>query len=220
MSEDALQTLGLALGDSTRCELLTLMMDGRALPAGELAALTHVSGATATHHLKILLDCGLVSVLQQGRHRYYRLSSDEVAGALEAFGTLSVPKVINKENPLRYARCCYNHLAGQVAIELRCDLVSRRWIRAAEEKYYLTQAGLAGLDEMGFAQPSTKQQAGKVCLDWTERVPHIGGPLGAYLLDQFLSLGWLSRTETPRLLYVRPTFDELISSYTIPPLSI
>jgi DNA-binding transcriptional ArsR family regulator len=79
------------MGDPARAAMLTALLDGRALAAGELANLAGVSPATASAHLARLLAGGLVAVVSQGRHRYYRLAGHQVAAAIEALSHLGTP---------------------------------------------------------------------------------------------------------------------------------
>jgi DNA-binding transcriptional ArsR family regulator len=119
------------LADSTRAAMLTALLDDRPLAAGELARLAGVSPATASAHLARLLDGGLVVVIRQGRHRYYRLAGPEVAAALEALAHLSpaMPVRSLRESTdaaaLRTARTCYDHLAGRAGVALLDALLAR-----------------------------------------------------------------------------------------------
>src|SRR5437870_544686 len=113
--------IGALLGDSSRGSMLTALMDGRALTATELALEGRVAPSTASEHLEKLLDAGLVSIARQGRHRYFRLASPEVAAALEAVMSIAPRRRSRvhtgpRDSGLRYARVCYDHLAGASAI--------------------------------------------------------------------------------------------------------
>lgn len=180
-----------------------LLMDGRAFPAGEIAARIHVTAPTASHHLKVLVQLGFVEVLVQGRHRYHRLAGPEIANALEVIGLLEKPAPF-ADSPLRPARCCYNHMAGILGVGLRRTLVEKGWVRAEAHSYRLEEVGVRELMALGFREPSCRELEGKTCLDWTERVDHIAGPLGRLLLSESLRLGWVKRSEVPRALIVQP----------------
>jgi DNA-binding transcriptional ArsR family regulator len=72
------------LADPAREAMLVALVDGRALPAGELAHIAGVSPQSASAHLRKLLDAGVLSVFSQGRFRYYRIADKEAAAAIEA----------------------------------------------------------------------------------------------------------------------------------------
>src|SRR5215813_12114315 len=104
----------MSVGERTRASMLLALGDGRALPAGELAACAEVSAPTASGHLAQMMEAGLVTAVRQGRHRYYRLASPEVAAMVEAVmlvgAEASRPAVATRVDPsLRMARTCYNH---------------------------------------------------------------------------------------------------------------
>ncbi|MGD9511155.1 MAG: ArsR/SmtB family transcription factor, partial [Geminicoccaceae bacterium] len=134
ISGNALAATGALFGDPARANILLALMDGRALTAGELAWHAGVSAQTTSAHLARLVDARLVSVVQQGRHRYHRLTSREVAGAIEAVATLAVigPQRHRPTGPrdeaLRAARTCYNHLAGRLAVAIADGLAARGYL--------------------------------------------------------------------------------------------
>ena len=177
------------LGDASRAAMLLALMDGRALPSGELADAAGISAPAASIHLAKLERGGLVAVQQQGRHRYYRLGSPEVAQALEALGNIaSTPPPRRALSPetaaLRAARTCYDHLAGVAGVQLAEMLVRERVLRA---DFSITRRGVRwfaqkldiDVGKLADSRPLTRQ-----CLDWTERRPHLGGALGAAVLRE------------------------------------
>ena len=213
------ETLGVArtaalVADETRARLLLSLMDGRVRPAGELAALTGVSPATMSAHLSKLVEGRLLKVESEGRHRYYRLAGPKVASLLETFSTL-VPLPSLHEGtqtgtplPLRFARKCYRHLAGQLGVEVneaaqKCGL----WVRLRDKDYRLTKKGSQWLDELGVTIPAASGRPGfgRACLDWSERRYHVAGTLGTLLLDRFLELKWIAGTPNSRAM--RLTLD-------------
>ena len=131
ISGNALAETGALLGDPARANILLALMDGRALTAGELAWHAGVSPQTTSGHLARLVEARLVAVLRQGRHRYHRLASPEVAGAIEAVAALAAigprrhrPSGVRDE-ALRTARTCYDHLAGRLGVAV-ADSLARR----------------------------------------------------------------------------------------------
>ena len=120
MEHENVARIAALVGDNTRSQALLSLMDDRALPAGELARLTNVSPATMSAHLAKLVEGGLLRVESQGKHRYYRLAGPKVASLLETFGTLvrfsDVTVQSKVPGELRFARTCYRHLAGHIAV--------------------------------------------------------------------------------------------------------
>src|SRR6185369_11293793 len=148
--------VGALVGDPARAAMLLSLLDGRALPAGELAYASGVTAQTASSHLAKLLDGGLLAIEMSGRHRYYRLAGPHVAQAIELLGAMrpAAPvrrKALNAEaRRLRFARCCYDHLAGQLAVALAAELLVRDFIVSeTERRYAVTRAGRAWFKDLG-----------------------------------------------------------------------
>jgi len=191
------------LGDPARANMLTALMDGRALTVSELAGVAGVTLPTASGHLARLFDAGLVSAEKQGRSRYFRLSGSDVAEVLEglmglAQRTGAVPVRTGPKDPeLRRARICYDHLAGAAGVTVMDALVARGWLTSGETPQ-LTGAGRQGLTDFGLPVEklaSARRPLCRRCLDWSERRSHLGGALGAALLERIVDLGWASRSE-------------------------
>lgn len=209
-----LAELGALLAEPARAAILLALMDGTMRPAGELADIAGVSAATASAHLKRLLDGGLLGLHEQGRHRYYRLANDDVAAWLESMAlphaTRIVPKTSPRDLTLCRARTCYRHLAGQLGVAL-CDAwLKRGWLRAESDGMCLLPPATDALTHAGWEAASTQQLLnlrGRGCLDWTERRLHLGGPLGVAITSAMLDAGWLRRA--PRNRALLPTPDGL-----------
>lgn len=200
------------LADPARALMLMRLLDGGALPAGELAFAAGVTPQTASSHLGKLLDGGLLAVEIQGRHRYYRLAGAHVARALEHFAAIHpLPparrKALSPEGRhLRFCRCCYDHLAGQVGVALADGLQRRGYLTESDSVFAVTAPGLAWLAERGVKVPkSPRADFARRCMDWTERRPHVGGPLGVKLMRAMAERGWLNRTDGSRLVVVTPS---------------
>ncbi|HEY5711591.1 MAG TPA: helix-turn-helix domain-containing protein [Allosphingosinicella sp.] len=199
------------IGDPARANMLTALMDGRALTASELSESAGITVQTGSGHLSRLVDAGLLAVRKQGRHRYFRLSGPDVADALEvlmglAQRTGAVPvRTGPRHAALRESRICYDHLAGERGVRMLDSLRRRRLIQGDEE-IAVTDAGrvwLAGLgvdlDRLG----AGRRPLCRFCLDWSERRAHLGGALGAALLDWMTDRNWLRR-EAGRVLRFTP----------------
>lgn len=198
-------------GEPARAAMLALLFDGRAMPAGELARAAGISAATASAHLSKLMDGGLVRVRAQGRHRYYELARPEIAQALEALGSIAVPSQVRslrdslRMQRLRFARSCYNHLAGELALAIAQSLVRCGALEPDEEGFRLRDGARdiflqAGVDTATlFRNPHAHVRA---CIDWTQRRHHISGPLGVALLHALLDANVLRRRTEPRALEV------------------
>lgn len=203
------------IGDPARANMLTALLDGRALTARELAEAGGIAPPTASGHLSRLVEAGLLELRRQGRHHYYRLSGADVAGALEALMGLAqrtgaVPvRTGPRDAALRQARLCYDHLAGERGVALLESLCARGLIGEAGEELRLSAAGRSwfaelGVDVAGLAR--RRRPLSRACLDWSERRAHLGGSLGAALLDLMIDRGWLRREEG-RVLRFTPTGD-------------
>jgi len=216
VSRSRIAELGALLGDATRAQLLTLLLDGRGSTVSELARASHVALSTASEHLARLHEAGLVRVHAQGRHRYYRLAGAEVAGLLEAMHALPLPAAAGaaagqpealprdalqpgSRTPaeLRFARTCYDHLAGSLAVALHGLLIADD-DDGTPELAPAAPAALAmlGVDDSKLA--GGRRPRLRNCLDWSERKPHLAGATGAALLACLLERGWLVRRRTPR----------------------
>jgi len=204
------------IGDPTRAAILMALLDGRFQPASALAYAANVTPQSASNHLARLLDGGLLAVERQGRHRYYRLASPDIAAALEALAVIApsprhlCEPLTQKGRTLRFARCCYDHLAGQLGVAVTDALLRRGILRvdASRARYYeISTSGHAWFVALGIdpaARRAGKPLHARCCLDWTERRYHLAGSLGTVLLERFETLGWLQRQRETRAVQVTP----------------
>jgi DNA-binding transcriptional ArsR family regulator len=206
-------TLGALLGDPARANMLTALLAGQALTAGELAREAGVTAQTASSHLSRLEAGGLLTQKKQGRHRYYALSGEDVAGVIEALMGLAARtghtrvRTGPKEPALRRARVCYDHLAGDLAVAMLESLVARGLVDETQQALTLTPAGRTFMETLGLDLPAlvaSRRPLCKGCLDWSVRRTHLAGALGAALLDRFYSLGWAAREPGTRLVRFTP----------------
>ncbi|MFI9595241.1 ArsR/SmtB family transcription factor [Nonomuraea sp. NPDC052265] len=191
------------IADPTRAAMLTALLGGRALAAGELARVAGVSAATASAHLARLLDGSLVDVVRQGRHRYYRLAGHEIAEVLETLARVSARPPVRslrqsrQARLLEEARTCYDHLAGRAGVAL----LDRLREGGHYDRQDLTPDGerlLMGLGVDVEGARRARRRFAPECLDWTERRSHLGGALGAAITDVLLERGWYRRGSVPR----------------------
>ena len=190
------------LGDPARANMLTALMDGRALTVSELAGAAGVALPTASGHLAKLGDAGLLTAEKQGRHRYYRLSDADVAVVLEGLmglaqrtGAVRV-RTGPRDGALRVARVCYDHLAGERGVALMQGLTRQGWLTEGPDPA-VTPAGRAALGEFGIdlgRLARGRRPLCRTCLDWSERRSHLGGALGAAILGEVLTRGWARRS--------------------------
>lgn len=203
----ALAEIGAALGDPARARMLTALLDGRALTAGELAFHAGVAAPTASGHLARLAELGLLALEKQGRHRYYRLASPLVARMLEGVQRVAAegPRRHRPPGPadaqLRLARTCYDHLAGRLGVGLADALVAAGRLELDGEGGRLTDAGARFLAGFGLDLPALAEGRRcfcRPCLDWSERRPHLAGALGAALARACFERGWIARVKDSR----------------------
>jgi DNA-binding transcriptional ArsR family regulator len=200
------------VGDTARATMLAALMGGQALTGGELAFLAHVSRPTASEHLNKLLEARLIAVAAQGRFRYYRIASPLVARMLESIIAVAALEVPSRYQPrsvrdeaLRFARTCYDHLAGQLGVAIADALVVREHVVLTEDGGLMTDTGLAFLAAFSAdltAKSGTKRAFCRPCLDWSERRYHIAGLVGAAIWRRCVDLGWVSRARDTRAVRV------------------
>jgi DNA-binding transcriptional ArsR family regulator len=200
------------VGDTARATMLAALMSGEALTASELAAIAQISRPTASGHLAKLVKAQLLAVTDKRRFRYFRIASPRVARMLEsmkAVAAIDVPPRHQPRSPedeaLRFARSCYDHLAGKLGVALADALIAKGYISLSEDGGELTPAGAAALSRFGVnVHTGTRRIYCRACLDWSERRHHIAGHIGAELLQRSLELGWLTRRRGTRSLTVTP----------------
>jgi len=195
------------VGDPARANMLTALMSGKALTASELAQEAGITPQTASSHLAKLEAGGLVEPEKQGRHRYYRLTDPDVAGVLEGLAGLAARaghmrvRTGPKDPELRRARICYDHLAGDLGVQMLDSLKTQKLVRQKKQDIELTVEGARFLERN--LQISTdmlthpRRPVCKACLDWSERRHHLAGTLGAALMARFTELKWAARDTTP-----------------------
>jgi DNA-binding transcriptional ArsR family regulator len=203
------------VGEPARAAVLIALADGRALAASTLAAEAQVAPSTLSGHLGRLVDGGLIRVERSGRHRYFRLAGPEVAEAVEALARVAPARPVRSlrqathAKSIRQARTCYDHLAGRLGVAL-CDALLEAGIVDVQagpegdtdpvlgagqaQRYHLTDAGRERLTLLGVDLGGAgRRPLIRYCVDWSEQRPHLGGALGAALLDMLIARGWVRR---------------------------
>lgn len=202
------------VGDTARATMLAALMGGQSLTGRELAFLASISPSTASEHLAKLVDARLLAVTRKRRFNYYRIASPLVANMLESMKVVAAIEVPARHQPrsaqdeaLRFARTCYDHLAGTVGVAIADALVARGHIVLNADGGELTDAGTAFLTRFGadLTPPSRSRRIFcRPCLDWSERRYHIAGHVGAEICRCCLDRGWLGRARDGRALRLTP----------------
>jgi len=205
------------LADPARATILRALIDGTMRPAGELAYTANISAQSASGHLTKLLDGGLLVAEAQGRHRYFRLANAQVADAIESLASLSAamqPRAPRSPLPstsvpaqFLNARTCYDHLAGEMAVRVCEAMLKARWLTPEGRDFLVTRSGekaLAALDVNLDAARRSRRVFARACVDLTQRRPHVGGALGAALLDVYVERGWILRARRSRVVTITP----------------
>ena len=213
MTEPNIAFVANLLADPSRAAMCLALAGGEARPAGELAARAGVSAQTASNHLAKLIAGRILSVEQQGRWRYYRLAGAAVGHAVEALAVVAppLPQLAAVDGTahaawrLKNARTCYSHLAGRLGVALADALLAGRFIEDDGRGYRLTPTGTRSLRALGIDVVVRRAQApARRCLDWTERRPHVAGPVGTALAKVAFDRGWVRRLRGTRALVVTP----------------
>lgn len=210
-AEPDLTRIAGAVGDARRIRMLALLMEGRALTAKELALGAGIEPATATSHLKRLQDDGLVAATSQGRHKYFRFATDDVAQLVETLMRVAPRKPAARapaSEPIRAARFCYDHLAGSLGTGLLAAMLRKGWLQgdaADARQLAVTPKGGKALARLGVdldAARARRRQFACRCLDWSERQDHLGGALGAAIAQRFQASNWVERQKHSRVVRV------------------
>jgi DNA-binding transcriptional ArsR family regulator len=208
------------LADPARASMLWSLIDGTTRPAGELAYAANISPQSASAHLAKLVEGGLLAMEVQGRHRYFRIASADVAGAVEALASLSVSStsralraVPSAAVPVQFlhARTCYGHLAGEMAVKILEAMLRARWLIAEGRDFVVSALGRTKLTAMGIDLTAVRQPRrvfARACVDLTQRRAHLGGALGEALLKLYVAHGWIQRHRRSRIVSITPEGHE------------
>ena len=222
-------SIGALVADPGRAKILLALGDGRALPASVLADEAGVAASTASAHLGKLVKGGMLRVERHGRHRYFRVAGPEVGELIEALARISPPAPVrslkqgNKAQAVRFARTCYDHLAGMLGTQLMEGMLGRQFLTggdgvfdpdaAREDRlaspgfdldYRLTPSGVRELNAFGidFDSLPARRPLIRYCVDWSEQRHHLAGSLGAALARRMIELDWVRKAERSRAVHV------------------
>lgn len=206
----ALSQVAGAIAEPARTKMLCALMDGHARTSTEMAVIAQVSASTASAHLARLKEDGLITLHSQGRHRYYSLAGQHIAQAIEGLMVIShnpvrafVPSTPSR---LQFARTCYDHIAGALAVQLHDHFIVTGWL-IGEGTYQLSPPGEKAMAELGIDIAALRTQRRRfacACLDWSMRRPHLAGGLGAAVLDCAIRREWLTQDLDSRALGLTP----------------
>lgn len=203
-----LEKLASAIGSATRIGMLSLLMEGRALTAKELAVSTGIEPGTATSHLNQLINNGLIKFVTQGRFKYFRIASPEVAHLVESMMVVAPPLKVSRALPsdeMCKARYCYDHLAGELGTSIYNAFIGLDLISENNNNIAITNKCLEWMDNNHINYDSEVFERRKPitdCLDWSERTSHIGGALGAVIANHFTESGWILRVKGQRVVKI------------------
>jgi DNA-binding transcriptional ArsR family regulator len=203
--------------------MLNALMDGRALTATELALDAGVAPSTASSHLAKLQRAGLISLLVQGRHRYFRIATAEMAALLESLMGMAAAEATVRTGPrdegLRRARVCYDHLAGELGVGLLERMRERRLVRGDDEFLELTGPGETWVAGFGIDLAGLRRNARPLvrsCLDWSERRSHLAGAVGAAILARLVELRFAKRDSISRAVSISGRGEAFFESLELP----
>ena len=227
MNTNQIAHIAALVGEPARTGMLLALMDGRALTAHELAEAGRITPATASRHLGLLVEAGLLSLERQGRHRYHRLASPEVARMLEGIMQLATrsaevprrPATGPRDAALRQARSCYDHIAGRLGVAISDTLLAAGAVVFEGDTGRITAQADTMLQPLGLPAVTTAASAParrpgcRPCLDWSERRAHVAGQLGALLCHHSLAQGWLVRHAQSRALTITPPGTRVLQAW-------
>jgi DNA-binding transcriptional ArsR family regulator len=199
------------IGDAARANILSALMGGQALTAGELSRHASVSAQTTSGHLAKLAGARLITLEKQGRHRYYRLTSPRIAHAMEALMLVAASGAPRhrptgpKDEAMQLARTCYDHIAGRLGVALADSLFEHNHVVLSDGAARVTDEGERFFRKFGIeleADSRSKRALCRTCLDWSERRPHLAGRLGTALLERLLERQWIARVSGTRTLRI------------------
>ncbi|KOS04440.1 ArsR/SmtB family transcription factor [Paenibacillus polymyxa] len=199
------------VSERSRAAILTALLDGRFHTASELAHMAGIKPQTASFHLAKMTEAQVVTVEKQGRHRYFGIQDPEVAQVMESLLSIAPPvpiksfKHASENEALRLARTCYDHVAGQLGVQLMSFFIQKGILSEDQDGLHITEPGETFFTDFQIDLTQTRQKRRSFshkCLDWSERRHHLAGALGNALLDRLFELNWIERLPTTRAIRI------------------
>jgi DNA-binding transcriptional ArsR family regulator len=212
MDPDAdLASVAALMADQNRAQMLLTLLGGVPQSGSALAEAAGISRSLASAHLKKLVAGGLVQARPNGRQQLYSIASEPVADALEILILLAPASKVSslrdatRAKSLRWARMCYDHLAGAVGVSVTEALLGRGLLGEQDGGYVLGPRGAAEFGRIGIEVDKLDRRTRPLlrpCRDWSERRFHLAGSLGAALTRTMLERGWIATREASRIVTV------------------
>jgi DNA-binding transcriptional ArsR family regulator len=227
LADVSVSDIAAAIGEPARARILYRLVDGHERTSTELSVVANVGPSTTSVHLDRLRNAHLVTVSVRGKHRFYSLAGPEVARTLEGLSVLAGGRceatTSSASARLRAARTCYDHLAGTLGVLLHDRMHTLGWLisksRSERAAYELSAEGTRCFEALGIQVEPLRRLHRRFacpCLDWSERRPHLGGALGAALLQLALTRKWVIQDLDSRALDVtRFGRRELLSRFSL-----
>lgn len=211
MDADLAAVAGL-IAEPNRARMLQVLLGGVPQSGTALADAVGISRSLASAHLKKLVAGGLVTARPHGRTRLYALASEPVAAAIETLTTIAPPAaagrslgVATRARNLRWARMCYDHLAGVVGVAIAEALLERSALREADDGWALGSG--PAFAEIGIDADALRRKRrpfARPCMDWTERRHHLAGSAGSAVADALTRRGWVRHHDASRIVTITP----------------
>jgi DNA-binding transcriptional ArsR family regulator len=206
--EPRFSRIAAVIADPTRARMLAALLGGEYRSAGELATASGITPQAASTQLAQLLDNGLVAMRQQGRHKYFALADADVAHALEALSMVAERGNVSTRwdkpayQPLKCARRCYGHMAGELGVAQFEMLLRKQYLAPSEQHgLQLSNAGRVWAEQLGLEIPQkATARFAYPCMDWSERKDHLAGSLAKALLELYVAKNWLRAPKESRVL--------------------
>lgn len=215
--EPRFSRIAAVIGDPSRARMLAALMGGECRSAGELATVAGITPQAASTHLAQLVDNGMVVLRVQGRHKYFALADADVAHALEALSVVAERDNVSERwskpafQPLKCARRCYGHLAGELGVAQFAMVMRCKYLEHTERGLQLTAFSQVWLAELGviLSRVSSARLA-YACMDWSERKDHLAGALPKALLEHYVAQQWLTTQRDSRALRLTPKGQQVL----------
>ncbi|MGL5647985.1 MAG: ArsR/SmtB family transcription factor [Clostridium sp.] len=192
--------------DKSRAIMLVELLGG-ARTTGELAKVAGIKPQTATYHLNKMVGLNIIKNNKYGKNSYYKIESEDIAKILELLMQLSKePKITSlkesvRSKQIRFARLCYDHIAGKLGVEIFNKLIKNEYVEVLGTSVFLTDEGKDRFKEIGF-EVGEEKYIGELCRDWSEKSNHIAGEIGVMIYSNLLNLGLIEKDKESRKLFL------------------